>query len=83
MGGLCYIVDIGIYQYHKYKYASYQIHLPNGQWLRLELDMLIIDDTLLPLIAVFTLLDEFARLRKLRSVGDRSDASALSSVDNR
>lgn len=32
--------------------------------------MLIIDDTLLPLIAVLMLLDEFARLRKFRSFGD-------------
>lgn len=45
--------------------------------------MLIIEETLLPLIAVFTLLDEFARLRYDRSVGDLSAASALSSVDSR
>lgn len=45
--------------------------------------MLIIDETLLPLMAVFTLLDEFARLRKLRNVGDLSDASPISSLDSR
>lgn len=32
--------------------------------------MLIIDDTLLPLIAVLMLLDELARLRKFRRFGD-------------
>lgn len=46
-------------------------YFPNGQWLRRELEeMLIIDDTLLPLIAVLMLLDELARLRKVRSFGD-------------
>lgn len=48
-----------------------EIYFPNGQWLRRELEeMLIIDDTLLPLIAVLMLLDELARLRKFRNFGD-------------
>lgn len=39
--------------------------------------MLIIDETLFPLIAVLTLLDELARLRKFRNLGDLSASSAF------
>lgn len=70
------IAEIDIDEYILYINLEF-VYFPNGQWLRRELEMLIIDDTLLPLIAVLMLLDELARLRKFRSFGDLSSVSSL------